>query len=74
MSIVGEAGLTAEDRRCLTFADGFEQDYLNQGDERRTYTETLDLGWKLLAPFPAAELKRVTPTQVADHHHAETET
>ena len=31
-------------------------------------TETLDLGWRLLAPFPAAELKRLTADQLAQHH------
>jgi V/A-type H+-transporting ATPase subunit B len=69
MSIVGEGGLPSEDRRYLAFADAFEHDYLDQGAERRTLVETFDLGWRLLAPFPAGDLKRVSAEQLARHHH-----
>jgi V/A-type H+-transporting ATPase subunit B len=68
MSIVGESGLPPTDRLYLAFAGAFESNYLAQGDDRRSLTETLDLGWRLLAPFPADELKRVTAEQVARHH------
>jgi V/A-type H+-transporting ATPase subunit B len=73
MSIVGESGLPPEDRRYLTFAAAFERTYLDQGIDRRTLTDSLELGWQLLAPFPAAELKRVTTEQLAEHHHEEVE-
>lgn len=67
-AIVGETGLAADDRRYLEFTAAFEAEYLDQGPDRRTWRETLDLGWRLLGPFPAAELKRVTPEQIAEHH------
>ena len=37
-------------------------------DQRRTLADTLELGWRLLAPFPGAELKRLTADQLAQHH------
>ncbi|GAA1553376.1 ATP synthase subunit B [Kribbella sancticallisti] len=69
MSIVGESGLPADDRRYLEFAEAFEGSYLDQGPRRRSLTDTLELGWQLLAPFPAAALKRVTAEQLARYHH-----
>jgi V/A-type H+-transporting ATPase subunit B len=74
MSIVGESGLPHEDRRYLAFAAAFERTYLDQGPDRRTLTDTLEMGWQLLSPFPAAELKRVSAEQLARHHHEATAT
>jgi V/A-type H+-transporting ATPase subunit B len=71
MSIVGESGLPPEDRRYLAFAAAFESTYLDQGVARRTLTDTLELGWQLLAPFPAADLKRVSAEQFARYHREE---
>ncbi|WP_327640768.1 V-type ATP synthase subunit B [Kribbella sp. NBC_00482] len=70
MSIVGESGLPAEDRRYLAFAAAFERTYLDQGPDRRALSDTLEIGWQLLSPFPAAELKRVSAEQLARHHEA----
>ncbi len=71
MSIVGENGLPQEDQRYLAFAARFESTYLDQGDTRRTLAETLDLGWRLLDPFPGTELKRLTSDQLAKYHRSE---
>ncbi len=59
VAIIGEAGLSAEDRRYLAFADKFEQAYIGQGNTNREITETLAQGWQLLSEFPPAELKRI---------------
>ena len=59
VSIVGEEGLTEEDRLFLKFADDFEMEYINQGRETRTITETLDFGWKLLRRFPEDKFTRI---------------
>ncbi len=67
MSIVGEHGLPEADRRSLAFADAFEQRFLNQGPDRRTIVETLDLGWELLSGFPDNELRRLSPALLAEH-------
>ena len=68
VSILGEGGLPPEDRRSLAFAASFETELLSQGAARRTLEETLELGWRLLDPFPATELKRVAAQQLAAHH------
>ncbi len=61
MSILGEAALSPTDLCYAKFAEEFERRYVAQGgDENRSITETLDLGWELLSILPRAELKRVS--------------
>jgi len=58
--ILGEAALSDVDKLYAKFADAFEREYVSQGyDTNRSIEETLDLGWKLLAILPRAELKRI---------------
>jgi len=64
-AIVGEAGLSDEDRRVLDFAAAFECRFIDQGTRRRTIEETLDLAWELLGEFPAEELRRLDTDLVA---------
>jgi V/A-type H+-transporting ATPase subunit B len=64
VAIVGEAALSAEDRRHLDFAADLERRFLDQGEARRTIGETLDLAWRLLERYPAAELRRIRPELV----------
>lgn len=60
MVVLGESALTPTDRLYASFADAFEEQYLNQGyDEDRSIEQTLDIGWKLLSMFPRGELKRI---------------
>jgi len=60
MVILGEAALTAIDKRYAEFADRFEKEYVSQGyDTNRTIEETLNIGWKLLSILPRSELKRI---------------
>lgn len=66
-AIVGAEGLGAEERRFLRFADRFENELIQQGAARRTVAETLDLGWRLLADFPASSLSRVRAEHAARH-------
>ncbi len=59
-TIMGEAALSDEDRKYMTFANKFEAEYVSQGYyENRTIFETLDLGWELLSMFEDTELKRI---------------
>ena len=59
-TIMGEAALSDEDRKYMTFANRLEAEYVSQGYyENRSVEETLDLGWKLLSMFDNAELKRI---------------
>ena len=64
-AIVGSAGLGDEERRLLDLADGFEHRLVGQGAASRSIEETLELGWSLLAPFPAAALNRIPPALLA---------
>jgi V/A-type H+/Na+-transporting ATPase subunit B len=70
ISIVGEQALSDEDRRTLAFVDDFERRFVGQGDQRRSIEDTLDLAWKLLARFPASDLRRVSPELLERYHKA----
>jgi len=59
-TILGEAALSDEDRKYMTFANEFEKRYISQGYyENRTIEQTLNLGWELLSMFEDNELKRI---------------
>jgi V/A-type H+/Na+-transporting ATPase subunit B len=59
-TILGEAALSDEDRKYMTYANEFEKQYISQGYyENRTIEQTLDLGWQLLSMFDDTELKRI---------------
>lgn len=59
-TILGEAALSEEDRKYMTFANEFEAKYVSQDYyENRTIEQTLDLGWQLLSMFENSELKRI---------------
>jgi len=59
-TIMGEAALSQEDKKYMTFANQFEARYVSQDYyENRTAEQTLDLGWELLSMFENAELKRI---------------
>ena len=59
-AIMGQAALTEEDKKYMTFANNFEARYISQGYyENRTIEQTLDLGWSLLSMFENSELKRI---------------
>jgi len=60
--ILGEAALGDLERLYFSFAEEFEKYYISQDEyEDRTIDETLDLGWRILAGLPRAELKRIRP-------------
>lgn len=50
-AIVGRDGLTESDRRTLDLAEALENEFVNQGMTRRTVSETLDTGIRLLERF-----------------------
>jgi len=59
-TILGEAALSEEDKKYMTFANKFEQNYVSQSwYDNRTIQYTLDLGWELLSMFENVELKRI---------------
>ncbi len=70
MAIIGEAALSADDRRILVFAKSFEERFIGQGMTDREVSETLDLAWELLEPIPAELLKRIPEKYIQRYHHA----
>ena len=69
VAIIGEAALSIEDRRVLTFADRFEAEFIGQGMVNRSAEETLALAWELLAPMPVEALKRIPQKYIEKYHH-----
>ncbi|HXG45041.1 MAG TPA: V-type ATP synthase subunit B [Gemmatimonadales bacterium] len=59
-AVVGETGLSDEDRRALAFADRFEREFIGQGPGRRGLAETLERGWQLMAGLPRTDLVRLS--------------
>jgi len=50
-AIVGREGMDEKDRKILDFADAFELDFVQQGEERREIGEALALGMSILKKF-----------------------
>ena len=59
-AIVGEAGLVEADRRALEFARQFEDEFVRQGEHRRSLEDTFSEGWRLLETIPREELTRIS--------------
>ena len=67
--VLGEASLTESDKAHLVFAERFEKEFINQGhhNDRDVSTDSLDLGWKLLADLPVSSLKRLKAELIEKH-------
>jgi len=68
VAIIGEAALSAEDRRVLEFAKRFEQEFVGQASANREIAETLNIAWDLMSTMPAELLKRI-PREMLEQHH-----
>ncbi|MCX8184727.1 MAG: V-type ATP synthase subunit B [Sulfolobales archaeon] len=68
-AIVGLESLTPRDKKYLEFADLFERKFMNQGEyERRSFEQTLDIGWEILSILPEDELKQISPQTLKKFH------
>lgn len=65
-SVVGQEGLTANDRRHLAFAESFERELVAQG-EARSLEQSMALAWRLLGQLPHEDLARLSDAQIAQH-------
>ncbi len=72
-AILGETGLQEADRRALAFAARFEEEFLGQGEVRRSIGDTIEAGWRLLETLPDEDLARI-PDVVLAARRARTET
>ncbi len=68
VAIVGEAALSTEDRRIIAFTDGFERQFVGQGQVNRPVEETLQVAWDLLSAIPPAALKRIPKRFIEQYH------
>jgi V/A-type H+-transporting ATPase subunit B len=59
VAIVGGEALTELDKKYLKLADGFEKQFISQGDDERSIEETFRIAWNLFAMLPEEELKRI---------------
>jgi V/A-type H+-transporting ATPase subunit B len=72
--ILGEAALSDLDKVYLKFAERYEEEFVQQGEfEARSITDTLDLGWDLLAMIPRGELKRIRPEYLKKYYEEKSE-
>ncbi len=60
ISIVGEEGLSLNQKATLRFGDDFEKKFLNQGlGENRNFSKTLTLAWEVLSNLEKNQLFRI---------------
>ncbi|MFW6261091.1 MAG: V-type ATP synthase subunit B [Spirochaetota bacterium] len=68
-SVIGEEELTPLDAQYMEFGEGFEREFVSQGDhDERTIEETLSLGWRVLEKLPVEELHRLTEEEVEEYY------
>uniref|UniRef100_UPI0035931177 V-type ATP synthase subunit B n=1 Tax=Thiocapsa sp. TaxID=2024551 RepID=UPI0035931177 len=65
--VVGEDGLSDDDRKLLVFGDDFEQRVIHQGVNARTLEESMAAGWSALRGLPPGELHRLDDRQIREH-------
>jgi V/A-type H+/Na+-transporting ATPase subunit B len=70
VAIIGEEALTENDRRYLEFAEGFEKNFIHQGQQDRELDESLNLAWSLLSLLPEYELKRISSDHIGKYYGA----
>jgi V/A-type H+-transporting ATPase subunit B len=67
--IVGEVGLSEDEKLYLKFSDEFETQFIKQGEyENRTIEQTLDIAWNLLSILPEDALTRIHEGYIAKYH------
>jgi V/A-type H+-transporting ATPase subunit B len=60
ISIVGEDSLNLDQKALLNFGEDFERKFLNQSfEENRDFTNTLSIGWNVLANITKNQLYRI---------------
>ncbi len=64
-SVVGEEGLTETDRQLLRFGERMDEEFIHQGERRRSLEETFDISWRLLAGLPDESLVRLSDAQIS---------
>ncbi|PSQ27704.1 ATP synthase subunit B [Halobacteriales archaeon QS_9_68_17] len=69
VNIVGREALSERDNKYLDFADRFEEEFVQQGnDTNRDIDETVENGWDLLSMLPKEELNRIDEELIAENY------
>jgi V/A-type H+-transporting ATPase subunit B len=69
VNIVGREALSERDNKYLDFADRFEEEFVQQGnDTNRDIDETIENGWDLLSMLPKEELNRIDEELIAENY------
>ena len=64
--IVGDDGLTLLEKTYLQFGGLFERNFLAQGKEARTLSDSEKIAWKCLSVLPGSELFKLPPNYVSE--------
>lgn len=68
-TIIGREALSESEKMYLEFGEAFENRFIRQGPyERRTFEQTLDIGWELLSLLPESELTRIKKEYIAKYY------
>ena len=68
-SIIGNESLSDLDKAYMKFADLFENKFINQGEEARSFIETFELAWKILSyTLPKEELIRINRDLITKYY------
>ena len=73
VAITGEDALSDTDKLYLTFADEFEKNFVDQGQDNRTIEESLQIAWATLSKLPKSELTRLKNEQIDNYYGAQME-
>lgn len=65
--VIGKKELNRRDQILYEFADKFEDNFVNQGDNYRSIEESLNLGWSLLSNLPETELTKVSEDLIEEY-------
>ena len=71
ISVVGEDGLTHDQKHILAFGNDFEQTLLNQkSDEERSFEDTMNLAWDILSNLTPNQLFRIRQKFIDDFYQS----
>lgn len=71
ISVVGEDGLTFDQKNILAFGNDFEQTLLNQkSDEERSFEDTMNLAWDILSNLNPNQLFRIRQKYIDDFYQS----
>lgn len=70
VAITGEDALSETDLLYLKFADEFEKQFVNQGNDDRGIDDSLNIAWSILSQLPQSELTRLSRDQIDKYYGA----